>query len=86
MDLFTPGSLYQHCKSLNMSLAALESKVSNVAEYMDICGSCVGVFELVTEVRSQMQRASDPLYLSHIKALTAQAEKVRMTPWVSDDE
>jgi hypothetical protein len=86
MDLFTPGSLFKHCKSLSMSLAALERKISSVAEYMDICGSCVGVFKMITEVRGQFERAGDPLYLSHIHTMATQAKKVQMSTWVSDDE
>ncbi|GKU14663.1 unnamed protein product [Fusarium langsethiae] len=86
MDLFTPGSLFQHCESLSMSLATLERKISSVAEYMDVCGSCVGVFELLTEVRAQFGRAGDPLYLHHIRAMATQANKVQMGTWVSDDE
>ncbi|RGP79088.1 hypothetical protein FLONG3_2770 [Fusarium longipes] len=86
MDLFTPGSLFQHCGSLYMSLAALERKISRVAEYMDICGACVGVYEMVTEVRGQFERAGDPLYLNHIHAMAIQAKKVQMSTWMSDDE
>jgi hypothetical protein len=86
MDLFTPGSLYQHCGSLNLSLATLEKKISSVAEYMDVCGSCMGVFELLTGVRAQFERAGDPLYLRHIHAMAKQAKKVQMGTWTSEDD
>ncbi|KAM0242729.1 hypothetical protein ACHAPO_001151 [Fusarium lateritium] len=86
MDLFTPGSMYQHCGSLSMSLATLERNISSVAEYMDVCGSCIGVFELLTEVRTQFGRAGDPLYLHHIHTMAKQAKKVQMGAWSSEDE
>ncbi|RGP59648.1 hypothetical protein FSPOR_11187 [Fusarium sporotrichioides] len=86
VDLFAPGSLFQHCESLSMSLATLERNISSVAEYMDVCSSCVGVFELLTEVRAQFGRAGDPLYLHHIRAMATQAKKVQMGTWVYDDE
>jgi hypothetical protein len=78
MDLFTPGGRHQGCTTLNMSLTTLEQKVSNVAAFMDICGLCVGVSEMLKEIREQLERAADPLYRSHINAMAAHAAKVRM--------
>lgn len=78
MGLFTPGGRHQDCTILKMSLTTLEQKVSNVAAFMDICGLCVGVAEMIKEIREQLDRAGDPLYRSHINAMAAHAAKVRM--------
>ncbi|EKJ74187.1 hypothetical protein NXS19_001410 [Fusarium pseudograminearum] len=86
MDIFTPGSMFKHCESLSMSLSSLERKISSVVEYIDVCGSCVGVFDLLTEVRGQFEKAGDPLYRHHIDTMATQAKKVRMGTFVSDDE
>lgn len=86
MDLFTPGSMFKHCGSLSMSLSSLERKISSVAAYIDVCGCCFGVFELLTGVRGQLGKAADPLYRHHMDAMATQAKKVQMGIFVSGDE
>ncbi|KAM0564031.1 hypothetical protein ACHAPJ_000239 [Fusarium lateritium] len=86
IDLFSPLSIFEFCQSLRLSLRELETKIRAVAEFVDVCGWCSGVFEMVDEIRSQCRRTEDPLYLHHLEALKAQAAKVEMMPWVSDSD
>ncbi|KAJ4272165.1 hypothetical protein NW762_000876 [Fusarium torreyae] len=86
IDLFSPLSIFEFCQSLRLSLSELETKIRAVADFVDVCGWCSGVFEMVDEIRSQCRRTEDPLYLHHLEALKAQAAKVEMVPWVSDSD
>ncbi|WZH39715.1 uncharacterized protein QYS62_000640 [Fusarium acuminatum] len=84
LDFFMTGSIYQYCPSLRLDLATLDHKIVLVADYIDMCGWCEGVFDTMNEIRCQLLRAADPLYMSHIQALEVQASKIRMRPWVTD--
>ncbi|KIL94645.1 hypothetical protein FAVG1_01576 [Fusarium avenaceum] len=69
LDFFMTGSIYQ---------------IVLVADYIDMCGWCEGVFDTMNEIRCQLLRATDPLYRSHLQAMELQASKIRMRPWVAD--
>ncbi|KAM0292873.1 hypothetical protein ACHAPQ_006368 [Fusarium lateritium] len=84
LDLFMTGSIYQYCHSLRLDLATLDHKILLVADYIDMCGWCDGVFDTMNEIRCQLHRAVDPLYMSHIQAMEVQASKIRMRPWITD--
>ncbi|KAF9771614.1 hypothetical protein IL306_010738 [Fusarium sp. DS 682] len=86
LDLFSFGSHYAVFRTSDLNLRTLEYKISLVADYIDLCGCCPAVFEMVDSVRRQLRTAADPLYMSHFKALETQAAKVRMIPDVSDDD
>ncbi|KAF4955864.1 hypothetical protein FGADI_4259 [Fusarium gaditjirri] len=86
LDLFHFGGSLDVFRSSDLDLKTLEHKISLVAGYIDLCGWCPAVFETVEEVRRQLQRAADPLYLSHLRALQIQAAKVRMIPGVLDED
>ncbi|RKL45150.1 hypothetical protein BFJ70_g3170 [Fusarium oxysporum] len=86
LDLFHFGGSLDVFRSSDLDLKTLEHKISLVADYIDLCGWCPAVLETVEEVRQQLRRAADPLYLSHLRALQIQAAKVRMIPGVSDKE
>ncbi|KAF5542462.1 hypothetical protein FMEXI_7436 [Fusarium mexicanum] len=86
LDLFHFGGSLDVFRSSDLDLKTLEHKISLVADHIDLCGWCPAVLETVEEVRQQLRRAADPLYLSHLRALQIQAAKVRMIPGVSDDD
>ncbi|KAF4453235.1 hypothetical protein F53441_4042 [Fusarium austroafricanum] len=86
LDLFTLGTDFAFCRCLCMDLKTLEYKVSLVADYIDLCGWCRVVFVMMDEVRGQLRRAADPLYLNHFQAMSIQATKIRMMPWVSESD
>ncbi|RBR02944.1 hypothetical protein FVER53590_01272 [Fusarium verticillioides] len=86
LDLFHFGGSLDVFRSSDLDLKTLEHKVSLVADHIDLCGWCPAVLETVEEVRQQLRRAADPLYLSHLRALQIQASKARMVPGVSDED
>ncbi|KAF4998837.1 hypothetical protein FGRMN_2892 [Fusarium graminum] len=86
LDLFTSNSVYQYCQSFSLDLTTLDRKIGSVADYMDVCGWCEGIFEMMDEIRGQLHRAADPLYMNHIQAMKVQASKIMMKPWVSYDD
>ncbi|KAF5674041.1 hypothetical protein FHETE_3101 [Fusarium heterosporum] len=86
LDLFTGNSVYQYCQSFSLDLTTLDRKIGSVADYMDVCGWCEGIFEMMDEIRGQLHRAADPLYMNHIQAMKVQASKIMMKPWVSYDD
>ncbi|KAF4490171.1 hypothetical protein FAGAP_11056 [Fusarium agapanthi] len=86
LDLFHFGGSLDVFRSSDLDLKTLEHKISLVADHIDLCGWCPAVLETVEEVRQQLRRAADPLYLSHLRALQIQAAKVRMIPGVSDED
>ncbi|KAM0343307.1 hypothetical protein ACHAPU_008628 [Fusarium lateritium] len=85
LDLFTSNGGNQYCHSLDLDLTTLDRKIGSVADYMDVCGWCEGVFEMMGEIRGQLHKAADPLYMNHIQAMKLQASKIMMKPWVSYD-
>ncbi|KAF4344431.1 hypothetical protein FBEOM_1574 [Fusarium beomiforme] len=86
LHLFSFGSHYAVFQTSDLDLMTLEYKISLVADYIDLCGLCPVVFEMVDTIRHQLLTAADPLYLHHFKALETQAAKVRMMPTVPDDD
>jgi hypothetical protein len=86
LDLFSFGGSFDVFRTSDLDLKTLEHKISLVADYIDLCGWCAGVVEMVDEIRQQLRKAADPLYLSHLRALGIQAAKVKMMPWVSDED
>ncbi|KAF5623416.1 hypothetical protein F52700_10038 [Fusarium sp. NRRL 52700] len=86
LDLFHFGGSLDVFRSSDLDLKTLEHKISLVADHIDLCGWCPAILETVEEVRQQIRRAADPLYLSHLWALQIQAAKVRMIPGVSDED
>ncbi|KAF5608848.1 hypothetical protein FPANT_353 [Fusarium pseudoanthophilum] len=86
LDLFHFGGSLDVFRSSDLDLKTLEHKISLVADHIDLCGWCPAVLETVEEVRQQLRRAADPLYLSHLRALKIQAAKVRMIPGVLDED
>ncbi|KAG5755748.1 hypothetical protein H9Q69_006012 [Fusarium xylarioides] len=86
LDLFHFGGSLDVFRSSDLDLKTLEHKISLVADHIDLCGRCPAVLETVEEVRQQLRRAADPLYLSHLRALKIQAAKVRMIPGALDED
>ncbi|KAF4971073.1 hypothetical protein FSARC_2021 [Fusarium sarcochroum] len=86
LELFCYTSVFEFCQSLHLDLKTLEHKISTVAEFIDVCGWCSGVFDMVAEVRGQCRRAEDPLYLNHLEAMKVQAAKIRMMPWAAESD